>query len=1303
MTKELKPSDYEEISSLWTKLKESVSRINQIRLQVFFNKIKQQKNETKKNHLIGKFFDSLMKAHEQFNHLALHIPDVIIYADDLPVVNRKDDILSAIKKYQVVVICGDTGSGKTTQLPKMCLELGYGIKGRIGCTQPRRIAAVSVSDRVASEMKVALGNEIGYEVRFDKKTNENTYIKFMTDGILLAETQSDRNLLQYDVLIIDEAHERNLNIDFLLGYLKEIQHKRPDLKIIISSATLDAEKFADFFDDSTVIKVEGRMYPVEDYFVDDYDEDEDLEVMVEKGVSWINDVDTKGDILIFLPGEKEIRNVEKHLLGKKYSNTVILPLYAQLSVTDQQKVFKSFKQRKIILSTNVAETSLTIPGINYVIDSGLVRISRFSASSHIQKLQLEWVSQASSQQRRGRCGRISDGVCYHLYTEEIYDEMDLFTDPEIKRTSLAGVILRMKRLRLREMGEFPFIDQPNKKMILQGYRILYELGAIDKKRNVLPMGKVISGFSLDPNLARIIVEANRQNVLSEMIIIVALLSSQDPREKKRANDEEGKQLKPWIDDKSDFMTYLKLWQHLEAEKKNASSNNQFKKYLKSNKISIKRWFEWRSIVQDLKKQVKEAKFKMSSSSNDYVGLHKSLLSGLIGHIGTLDEKKQYIGSSGQHFFIFPGSTLISKKPKWLMCSSLVETTKLFARVVAEIQPEWVEDVCKHLCSNSYEEAYWNAQKGCPYGRENVKIFGLPIINKRPVFYGRIDPVESRKIFILEGLIQNRIISRLPFLKHNQSLIKSIKLLEIKSRRIDSLYFEEGLIKFYNDLIPAEIHTTKLFNKWFYKESKSVKDLLNVTYDDVFIPQITPIIDKDYPEKYLLNDISLKIKYQYKPANDFDGATILCPLHLLGQLKQRDLDWLIPGYLDEKLLELFKSLPKSFRVAMQPASNWVNRFLSFDINQSDSLLSELCRFAQAEFELLIKISDFELSKISNYLLIRIQVVDKDGRQLQSSRNLEEVQVKLKQNVSHEFEKVANIEIVIEKTDDWLKHSFEEKEIITYKKGKLEGYPGLYYNQKILIIKLFSNLSESNYYHQFGVIKLFELDHWDLVSDLYKRFPLSENELAYIAVISSISDFIQNVLVNKVIAGALYLNESNLKLVNDFVDHSTRARESLLDVADEMGASLSTAIDYYKKCTELLEECKGSAFEKSVVDVKFCLNVLWHPKFMLDYSSSFYLNLGKIMKGLFVRIERLILGPKKDTDKMERVKSFQIIFDDHFEELENKPYKSKEAISFIENLMYLRGSVFAQEIRFSEKISEKIITQSSESFLTWLKIN
>jgi ATP-dependent helicase HrpA len=767
----------------------------------------------------GRMFDNLETFIINCERFALKpIAGRISYSfpENLPITNHVDNIRDALQRHQTVIVCGTTGSGKTTQLPKIALAIGQGRYGRIGCTQPRRLAATAMARRVASELNVQCGREVGYQVRFDNRTGADTVIKFMTDGILLAETQNDGDLLQYDTLIIDEAHERSLNIDFILGYLKNLLHKRLDLKIVISSATLDAENFSRFFNNAPVIAVEGRAYPVDDFFLPP-EEDEDLSAHIGRAVRWISEIDRRGDILVFLPGEREIREAADLLHGWNLAHTEVLPLFARLSMSGQQRVFSPGPGRRIILATNVAETSITIPGVHYVIDSGFVRLSRFNPRNQIQELQIEQVSQAGARQRRGRCGRIAAGVCVYLYEKEKLEASQPYTDPEIRRTCLAGVILQMAMLGLPPIERFPFLDAPQPALIREGYRTLRDIGAIDNAGRITGEGRQIAAMPLDPRLAKTICYARNCKVLPEIMVISAFLSIQDPRERPSEQRQAADQAHcQWRDENSDFISILKLWNFVQNEAA-GMSNSAIHKLCRRNFLNYNRIREWKNLYLDLCEAVSDEEWGVSTAAGieqdefNYDMIHKALLSGIPGNIGMYDREEQiFIGAGNRKFHIFPGSGLFKKKPvpPWVMAFALVSTAKVFARQAAVIKPEWIEEVAPHLCTVIYENAVWDKAAGFVFAREKVIFGGLVINGGRRVHYGKVCPDEARIIFIREAMVPGEINSSGKWLKNHLLMLKTINALEEKIRRPGVLLDTDAIFAHFNHALPPQACSAK---------------------------------------------------------------------------------------------------------------------------------------------------------------------------------------------------------------------------------------------------------------------------------------------------------------------------------------------------------------------------------------------------------------------------------------------------------------------------------------------------------------
>ena len=861
-----------------------------------------------------------------------NIPSVT-YPEELPVSQKKDDIKAAIAANQVVIVAGETGSGKTTQLPKICLELGRGIDGYIGHTQPRRLAARSVSTRIAQEIGCEMGQEVGFKIRFSDQVSDNTFVKLMTDGILLSEIQQDRFLNQYDTIIIDEAHERSLNIDFILGYLKQLLPKRPDLKVIITSATIDPERFSKHFNDAPIIEVSGRTYPVEVRYrpVEDIDS-QNSEVDNDQLQGIFDAVDElcaegPGDILVFMNGEREIRDTADALSKRNLKGVEILPLYARLSNAEQNRIFAPHSQRRIVLSTNVAETSLTVPGIRYVIDPGTARISRYSYRTKVQRLPIEAISQASANQRKGRCGRVASGICIRLYSEEDFLGRPEFTDPEILRTNLASVILQMLGLGLGDISQFPFVQAPDSRNIKDGMSLLEELQAIipSKRREQAKLtesGRKLSRLPIDPRLAKMVMSGAQMGALWEIIVITAALSIQDPRErpqeKRQQADEKHKRFES---EQSDFTAYLTLWNYIE-EQQQALSRNQFRRQCQKDFLAYMRVREWQDIVYQLTTVCEELGFKVNDQAASDEAIHQALLSGMLSHIGVKDEKQKqlYKGARNSQFHIFPGSSLFKKSPKWLMSAELVETSKLYARVNAKIDIKWVAPLAKHLVNRSYSEPHWEKKAGAVIAFEQQTLYGLIIVARKRTVYSEIDPALSREIFIREALANNQLGQSEGFLTANQKLIEEVQVLEEKARRRDILVDEDDLVAFYDQRIPADVNNRAAFNKWWRRKKQQDKRFLHMSREQLMKHSANNVTADHYPDTWQQGNLILPLSYHFEPGQALDGVVVNIPLALLNQVQGEGFDWHIPALRHELICGLIKSLPKTLRRNFVPAPN-----------------------------------------------------------------------------------------------------------------------------------------------------------------------------------------------------------------------------------------------------------------------------------------------------------------------------------------------------------------------------------------------
>lgn len=984
----------------------------------------------------------------------LLLPVNLSFPPDLPVSRRRDDIRSAMERHPVVIVYGDTGSGKTTQLPKIALELGRGQKGhRIGCTQPRRLAATSVATRVAEELQVPLGREVGYQIRFEDRTDrKTTRVKFMTDGILLAETRNDPDLRQYDTVIVDEAHERSLNIDFILGYLHRTLAKRRDLKVVISSATLDAGAFSEFFGGAPVVEVEGRTFPVTDLHQAPLDEDEALAEQVCRAFESLGEIDRLGDTLVFLPGEREIREAAELLEGRRYRDTLVLPLYARLAASEQTAVFHPVRgKRRVILATNVAETSLTIPGIRFVIDSGLARISRHDPGSGIQRLRVEPVSKASARQRRGRCGRISEGVCVKLYDEEDYAERPDFTDPEIRRSNLAGVVLQMEHLGLGDPLEFPFVDPPQPKRVAQAYRVLEEIGALAKQGrevHLTGLGHSLARLPLDPRVGRLLVAADAEGCLAEGLVLASALAVQDPRERPRDRQQAADEAHAKFRDKrSDFTMWLRLWHALDTARR--GSGNRLRKFCRDHFLNHRRTQEWINLHRELRQTLREMKWRLpdpdkplDDPADTYSEpLHRAVLAAIPSRIGTWRGKGLgYRGANDSTFHLFPGSGIFGASPAWVMAFELVETTKLYARNAAVFDPGSFEKVAPHLCRYRYSNPHWSRDQGAVYGEERVLAFGLPVVEKRRVHYGRVDAKLAREIFLLEALVNGNTRAPIAALSRNRETMAAAERLEHKMRRLGGLLHPPGIVAFYEERVPAGICTQKDFEKWIAAQPPG---FLDFTLEDCLVPQREPLHPEDYPDTLLSPDgeTEFALRYLHNPADPADGITAIVPIVELPHLPPWFGEWLVPGWLGEKTAALLRCLRKETRTLLPANREVVDDFLDAweGYEPQCGLLEALVDHLDEAHGLKVSPSSFELERMPPHLHLNFEIVDDRGRLVGSGPDLEELQRSLAGRVRDRFDQVA-------------KGRFEKAAITSWNFGNLPrrveldrhtvGHPGLH---------------------------------------------------------------------------------------------------------------------------------------------------------------------------------------------------------------------------------------------------------------------
>ncbi|WP_428438512.1 ATP-dependent RNA helicase HrpA [Photobacterium frigidiphilum] len=1219
----------------------------------------------------------------------------IKYPELLPVSQRKDDIAEAIKHNQVVIVAGETGSGKTTQLPKICMELGRGTHGMIGHTQPRRLAARTVATRIAEEMECELGSYVGYKVRFNDQVSDRSQVKLMTDGILLAEIQNDRFLSQYDTIIIDEAHERSLNIDFIMGYLRELLPKRPDLKVVITSATIDPERFSKHFNNAPIIEVTGRTYPVETRYrpvsEDGDDNDRDQLQAIFDAVDELCD-EGSGDILIFMNGEREIRDTADALEKRNLRNTEVLPLYARLSANEQNRVFQSHSGRRVVLSTNVAETSLTVPGIKYVIDPGTARISRYSYRTKVQRLPIEAISQASANQRKGRCGRVQEGICIRLYSEDDFLSRPEFTDPEILRTNLASVILQMTAIGLGDIHAFPFVEAPDNRNIQDGLRLLEELGAInlkatDPRKRLSPMGRQLARLPLDPRLARMVLEAPKLGSLREVMVIACALSIQDPRErpseKKQASDEKHNR---FADKDSDFIAFVNLWNYVQEQQKELSGN-QFRKQCKKDYLNYLRIREWQDIYYQVSQVVKELDLKINSQEASYDSIHQSLLAGMLSHIGIKDqEKNEYQGARNARFNIFPGSGIFKKQPKWVMVAELVETSKLWGRIAAKIQPEWVEPLAQHLLKRSYSEPHWEKKQAAVFAFEKIMMYGIAIVAKRKVNYGSIDAQVSREIFIRSALVEGDWETKHKFYHQNRRLLREVEELEHKSRRRDILIDDDELFEFYDQRVEHTVVSGSFFDSWWKKASKEDSNLLNFEREMLFRGDASHITDLDYPNFWHQGNLKLKLSYQFEPGEDSDGVTVHVPLPILNQVEPENFDWQIPGLRHELVVSLIKSLPKPIRRNFVPAPNYADAFLSRAEAMSMPLLDALEKELKRITGVTILREDWKAEQVSEHLKITYRVVDHKNRKLKESKDLYSLKDGLKEQVQETLSQVADDDIEQEGLKTWSFGALPE--CYQQKRGGFEvkAFPALVDNKDSVGIKLFETEEEQRMAMTQGQRRLVLLNVPSPIKYLHSNLPNKSKLGLYFNPYGRVMDLIDDCIacgVDKLIQqkGGLIWEPEQFAQTKEYV--RAELGDTVVDVAQQVEAILTTAFSINKRLKGRVD--LSMAFALS--DIKAQVEGLIFKGFATECGWQRLPDILRYMKAIERRMEKLPIDPNKDRVQILKIDSVM----SDYKELLNKipkgqavPEKVKEIRWMVEEL---RVSLFAQQLGTPYPVSDK----------------
>jgi ATP-dependent helicase HrpA len=1224
------------------------------------------------------------------------------FPDELPVSQKRADIARAIADHPVVIVCGETGSGKTTQLPKICLELGRGVAGLIGHTQPRRIAARTVATRIAQELKTELGRAVGYKVRFTDKVSADTYVKLMTDGILLAETQGDPDLRAYDTLIIDEAHERSLNIDFLLGYLKRVLARRPDLKVIVTSATIDAARFANHFaHDGTpapVIEVSGRMYPVEVRYrplkvADEDEEDEDLEDAIVDAVDEAARA-VDGDVLVFLPGEREIRDTAEALRKHHPKGAEILPLFARLSVAEQERVFKPSGARRIVLATNVAETSLTVPGIRSVVDAGLARINRYSVRNKVEQLLVEKIARASANQRAGRCGRLGPGVCIRLYAEEDYAARPEYGEPEILRSSLAAVILRMKALKIGEVEDFPFVEPPLPRAIADGYQQLAELGAVDDRNRLTPIGWELAKLPLDPRIGRMIVAAKRESCLAEVLIIASALEVQDPRDRpfERAKAADEAHLH-FADERSDFMAFLNIWSFFADATKNKQSNRALTELLHAKFLSHRRLREWRDVHRQLHAQVTEMGLKPNEKPATYEQIHRALLAGLLGNIGTKNEADdQYLGARGIKFAVFPGSGLKKARPKWVMAAELAETTRLYARCVAKIEPQWIEPLATALVTRQYFDPHWEKERAMVSAWERVALYGLTIVPRRPVHYGAINVKESREIFLRQALVAGEYETRAVFFAHNRRLVKEVEALEAKARKRDVLVSEEAIYAFYDERVPADIVNGAGFEAWRTEIERTEPERLLLTREYLMRHAASDITEVQYPDALELGGVRLKLTYRFEPGHPVDGVTVTLPLPVLNQAPEAAFDWLVPGMIRDKVSALVKALPKAFRRVIVSPADTVTQFLQWVDRRAVAggpepglpLAQALSRYLREELGADAPPDAFDPAALPVHLRMNFRVIDEQGRELAQGRDLAVLRRDLGQAASLAYEEAAP---EIEKSGMTAWDCGELPETITFTRAgrKLTGWPALNDDGNSVSVRLFDTPESAARAMRAGVRRLLALAMKEQVRNLERKLPGFDQSALQLRTVAT-GDDLRDDLVTAVLDRAFIGEDEPPRNDKQFEAQKVRARARLPAVAEAAARSFTAIAQEYQRTSLALSAAKG-ALNRPAGEIRAQLQRLIFKGFLQATPWEQWPHLPRYLKAMQVRLTKYPTNPERDQKNAAGIAELVALYEARADADRKAGRHDAGLEDFRWQLEELRVSLFAQELRTPYPVSIK----------------
>ena len=1220
---------------------------------------------------------------------------------------RRDEIAEAIRANPVVIVCGETGSGKTTQLPKICLAIGRGVDRMIGHTQPRRIAASSVARRIAEELATPLGEVVGYKVRFTDRTREGVAVKLMTDGILLAETQHDPQLLAYDTIIIDEAHERSLNIDFLLGYLRQLLPRRPDLKLIITSATLDADRFARHFGSAQqpapVVQVSGRLYPVEvRYRAVREQDDADDRTLMDAIADAVDEAALagRGDVLVFLPGEREIREAAEALRKRHPPGTEILPLYARLSVEEQERVFKPGGARRIILATNIAETSLTVPGIRTVVDSGLARVKRYSYRNKVEQLQIEPISQAAAAQRAGRCGRVADGICIRLYDEQDHARRAPFTDPEILRSSLASVILQMKSLALGDVAAFPFVQPPPARAIADGYQLLAELNAVDERNELTALGRELARLPLDPRLGRMLLAARDRNCLRQMLVIASALSVQDVRERPPHAQEAADQAhRRYADERSDFSSLVKLWDALQQRLAHKKSNRRFAEELRQEFISPRRLREWIDVHAQLHRIVSELGWRENASPPIYEHLHLALLSGLLGNVGTKSSEVDpaeppYLGARSIRFFIWPGSPLARKAGRWVVAAELIETSRLFARTVAGIEPAWLEQAGDHLLKRSHSEPHWEKRAARAVAFERATLYGLLVYQQRRVDYAPIDPAAARALLIREGLVKGELETRAPFMAHNRKLIGEIRELEHKRRRPDVLVDEDLIYSFYDARVPAEVTGGAEFERWRAEAERADPHRLYLSREELMRHQAAGVTASLYPKAIAMGGLDMALSYHFEPGSARDGATLTVPLYALNKVDAARCEWLVPGMLKEKAHLLLKSLPQKLRRHCVPlpeyAQGFVERLALAGEGASIGLIDALIRDVKEQAGVACAPADFKVESLPAHLTMNFKVVDEQGRQLAMGRNLAQLQGELGAQARREFQQLLEVAPAPpqQPITDWDFGELAPQRRIERDGHTLLGYPALVDHDDHCTLEVFDDPRVARSRHREGLQRLFRLQLRQQIQHLERSLPSLQAVRLQASVVPVLAAALPSLedLRDQVVAAAIdrtCLQEPWPTDRTGFLARKDEARGKLSLIAQQIAGSAAAIVQEAAALPKKLAASRS--FAAACSDIEQQLARLFPRRFLVETPAAQLSHYPRYLKAVATRLDKLKTDPARDKALMAELGPLQTAHARALAARKGVPDPRLEEFRWL--LEELRVSLFAQELKTPMPVSVK----------------